>query len=376
MKFSVILLAVATVLSAAAQQSGPGAPRAQHPDIHNSRNSVDWAGTYEGVLPCAHCPGTTTRLTLNQDGSYLLVTQRQGSPSAQRSVGGIFRWHPSGNAITLDKRGGRQQFAVGEGRLMLLQPGGGTSQPAAANLVLTLVAATSSSGDLKEQLERYRWTLIAATDGNNRRIAGLPPGRDRPVLLNFADSRLSIQGPCNRYVAGYQVTAANQLNVNAGATTRMACDPALMNADSAVFNLLAKPLQVQITGHPSARLQLTSPGNGTLIFTGEPTPESLYGPATTVFLEIAPHSVACANPPSHQTRCLQYRERHFDDQGLAVGTPGEWKPLTFNIEGFTHREGVRNVLRVKQFQAPASAGSAPSRRYVLDLIVESETVKP
>jgi hypothetical protein len=51
-------------------------------------------------------------------------------------------------------------------------------------------------------------------------------------------------------------------------------------------------------------------------------------------------------------RCLQYRERHYNDKGPVVGTPGEWKPLTVSIEGFTHREGARNVLRVKQFQRP------------------------
>jgi len=61
---------------------------------------------------------------------------------------------------------------------------------------------------------------------------------------------------------------------------------------------------------------------------------------------------------------------------LLVGTPGEWKPLTVNIEGFTHRKGVRNVLRVKQFQRPASAAGSPSKLYVLDLVVESENVKP
>jgi hypothetical protein len=50
---------------------------------------------------------------------------------------------------------------------------------------------------------------------------------------------------------------------------------------------------------------------GTLNFTGEPTPESLYGAGTRVFLEIAAESVPCANPPLPNTRCLQYRERHF-----------------------------------------------------------------
>jgi uncharacterized lipoprotein NlpE involved in copper resistance/heat shock protein HslJ len=375
-KFSVILLAVATVVSAGAQQSGAGAAPVQPPDMHNSRNSLDWAGIYEGVLPCADCPGTKTRLTLNQDGSYRLVTQAQGSQNAEKSVTGVFTWQPSGNAITLDELGGRQQFSVVEGRLALLRLEGGASHSPAANLVLTLAAPAPQSGDLEQQLERYRWTLVSATDGNNRRIAGLPPGQDRPVVLSFADSWLSVQGPCNRLFAGYQVTAANQLTVNVRASTKRACDLAFMQADSALSMLLAKPLQVQMTGRPSAQLQLVSPGNGTLNFTGEPTPESRYGAATTVFLEIAGQSVACPNPASPNTRCLLYRERHYDDKGLLVGTPGEWKPLTVNIEGFTHREGERNVLRVKQFPVPASAGGAPSNLYVLDMVVESETVKP
>jgi len=237
-------------------------------------------------------------------------------------------------------------------------------------------AAAPHISDLEQQLGRYRWTLVFATDANNRLIAGLPPGSDRPVVLSLDGSRLSVQGPCNRLVGAYQVTTANQLTINGGASTRMACDPTLMQADSALFNLLAKPLQVQMTGRQdaSAQLELVSPGNGTLNFTGEPTPESLYGAGATVFLEIAPESVACPNSPSPNTRCLKYRERHYDDKGLMVATPGEWKPLTFNIDGFTHREGVRNVLRVKRFQR-ASARGAPSNLYVLDLVVESEIVK-
>lgn len=368
----VILLAVATVVSAAGPQSGT--PPAQPVDIHNSRISLDWAGTYVGVLPCTDCPGTKIRLTLNYDGSYRLVTQAQGSQNAERSVTGVFTWLPNGNAITLDERGGRQRFFVGEGRLILLRPEDGASHPPASNPVLTLAAPDSE--DLEQQLGRYRWTLVLATDADNRRIAGLPPGQDHPVMLDFAGSRLSVQGPCNRFIGKYEVTAANQLAVNVAASTMMGCDPALMQADSALSNLLAKPLQVQITGRPSAQLQLVSPGTGTLNFTGEPTPESLYGAGTTVFLEIAAQSVACPNPPSPNTRCLKYRERHFDDKGLVVGTPGEWKPLTVNIEGFTHREGVRNVLRAMQFQGPPSASGAPSILYVLDLVVESETVKP
>src|SRR5215470_907279 len=138
-KLSMILFAVATVVAAAARQSGGGTPP-QPADMHNSRSSLDWAGTYEGVLPCAGCPGTKTRLTLNRDDSYRLVTQAQGSQNAEKSVSGVFTWQPSGNAITLDEHGGRQQFSVGEGRLTLLRRGGGTSQSSGTNLVLTLTA--------------------------------------------------------------------------------------------------------------------------------------------------------------------------------------------------------------------------------------------
>jgi heat shock protein HslJ len=367
MRYALIFLAVAAVVSAAAQ-TGSAAPSAKPADMHNSRNSLDWAGTYEGVLP----PGTRTSLTLNRDGSYRLVTQAQGSQTPPTTVTGGFTWQPSGNAVTLDERGGRQQFTVGEGRLILQ----GMSAPPSANLVLTRVAEAPKSNDLGQQLERYGWTLVFATDASNRRIPGLPPAEDRPVVLTFSGSRLSIQGPCNRLMGGYQVTGANQLTVNAGASTMMACPPAVMQADTALSNLLSKPLLVQMTTRPAARLRLVSPGNGALNFTGQPTPESLYGAGTTVFLEIAAQSVACPNPPAPNTRCLQYRERQYDEQGLVVGTPGEWRPLPVNIEGYTHQEGVRNVLRVKQFQRPASAAGAPSFVYVLDLVVESETVKP
>lgn len=374
MKFSLILLALVIIVSAAAQQSGSGT--AQPFDMHNSRDSVDWAGTYEGILPGADPPDTKIRLTLNYDGSYRLVTQAEASQDAGKSVNGVFAWQSSGSAISLDKRGGRQQFSVREGRLTLLRPEEGPSQSAPANLVLTLVVPGPHGGDLEQQLSRYRWMLVFATDANNRGIAGLPRGRDNPVVLTFDGSRLSVEGPCNHFGGEYQVSAANQLTANVGASTMMACDPALMQADSALSSFLGEPLQVQMTGHPSAQLELVSPDNGTLRFTGEPTPESLHGPGSTVFLEIAAQSVACPNPVPPNTRCLQYRERHYDDKGLVAGAPGQWKPLTVNIEGFTHREGERNVLRVKEFHDPPSAGSDPSNLYVLDLIVESEIVKP
>jgi uncharacterized lipoprotein NlpE involved in copper resistance len=113
-------------LAACASSKAPAAPAAQaSPDpAHNSRNALDWAGTYEGVTPCADCPGIKQRLTLRADGSYELSTQYLERQVAAPTVRGKFSWNAAGNTITLDAAGSGQQFRVGEGRLLQLDRDG------------------------------------------------------------------------------------------------------------------------------------------------------------------------------------------------------------------------------------------------------------
>lgn len=42
---------------------------------HNAEISLDWSGTYEGILPCGDCEGIKTRLTLNDNHTYVLTEQ-------------------------------------------------------------------------------------------------------------------------------------------------------------------------------------------------------------------------------------------------------------------------------------------------------------
>ncbi len=129
------LCILAAVLSACAP---PSEQRGAAPaDIHTSQNSLDWSGVYEGVLPCADCPGIQTRLTLNRDGTYELLTRYLERPVAPRTERGRFTWQAGGNTIALDAGG--QRYAVGEGRLSLLDPEGRPEWSPAKNRVLTLV---------------------------------------------------------------------------------------------------------------------------------------------------------------------------------------------------------------------------------------------
>ena len=374
MRLACILCLLAAFLSACVS---PGT--APPPDAaHNSRNSLDWAGVYAGVLPCADCPGIKTRLTLGRDGNYQLSTQYIDRPDAPKVVRGPFTWDAGGSSIALDASAGGQRFMVGEGRLLLLQPDGSRRPPDAAPAVLKLVApgadAAPAGPGLAQTLESNRWTLDSARDGQGRRIEAIAPAPGRALVFGFSANRLSIQGGCNPMMGGYQVGADGRLTVSRMASGMMACEPALMQSDAALAALLAQPLKVDLAAGASPVLRLVTAAGETLVLNGQATPESLYGPATQIFLEVAAQPVACSNPFTGEKTCLQVRDRAFDSQGLPAGSPSAWRPLYESIEGYTHQPGIRNVLRIKRFARTAAPAGTPTVLYVLDLTVESEVV--
>jgi uncharacterized lipoprotein NlpE involved in copper resistance len=68
-------------------------------DMHNSQNSLDWQGTYKGILPCADCKGVQS------------VFEEKGT----------FTWNESGSIISLkDLKENSNQYKVGENTLTQL----------------------------------------------------------------------------------------------------------------------------------------------------------------------------------------------------------------------------------------------------------------
>ncbi len=120
---SVLALLLAASVTACVPRSG-ATPAGPASDAHNSRNALDWAGVYEGVLPCADCPGIKTRLVLHDDGRFELDTQYLERQAVPKSVSGRFAWNSAGSGITLDDAAAGQQFLVGEGRLLQLNRDG------------------------------------------------------------------------------------------------------------------------------------------------------------------------------------------------------------------------------------------------------------
>ncbi len=222
-------------------------------------------------------------------------------------------------------------------------------------------------------LQSNLWTLQSGSEAAGTPIDGLMvPGQS--FQMRFQKAAVSIQGGCNTMNGSWRLSPQGQLMLGRLAATMKACDAALMKADATLSAVLAQPLDLELQAGERPTLRLVSPSRQTLVFSGQPTPESLYGKATRIFLEVAPQTVDCVSGVM-RGQCLQVRERRFDAHGLRIEPPGEWRIFHGGIEGYTHQPGVRNVLRINRYQRQQVPADASRYVYVLDMVVESEIVK-
>ncbi|MDF2152978.1 copper resistance protein NlpE [Vibrio sp. CAU 1672] len=105
-------------------EAAPEAPAIAVDSAHNARNALDWNGTYTGRLPCADCAGINVSLTLNQDGTYLLLQSYIDQESGATTSEGHFQWNEAGSIVTLREENKPNQYFVGENILMKLDING------------------------------------------------------------------------------------------------------------------------------------------------------------------------------------------------------------------------------------------------------------
>ena len=88
----------------------------------NSATSLDWAGYYTGVTPCADCDGIRTSLVLDMDKTYTLTTTYLGKGEGNTfTENGSFVWDAQGSSILLEGiENGPNRYQVGENRLFQL----------------------------------------------------------------------------------------------------------------------------------------------------------------------------------------------------------------------------------------------------------------
>jgi len=94
-------------------------------DTHNSQNSLDYAGIYEGTIPCADCSGIDIVITLDNQGNYTKKMTYQGKePNNVFTTKGTYKWNDAGNKITLMAESDPDIYQVGENQLIMLDENG------------------------------------------------------------------------------------------------------------------------------------------------------------------------------------------------------------------------------------------------------------
>lgn len=200
-----------------ADSSSPPQEAMPTPDYgHSSRNSLDWAGTYSGVTPCADCPGIRTTVTLHADGRFertLVYLERSPEPHTES---GEFEWNAAGSNVTLhDAGGGNQQYKVGENTLTQLdQDGNPITGELAGSYVLQM--------HLRDpEIEGRRWTL---TELRGAPVATDSSGRGAFLLLDADKAVASGNSSCNSFSGAYAIKSGNRISFNENmAVTMMAC---------------------------------------------------------------------------------------------------------------------------------------------------------
>jgi heat shock protein HslJ len=116
-----------------------------------------------------------------------------------------------------------------------------------------------SAADARTRLEANRWELVY-WEGTP-----VPHGDNgEPVILTFAEGRVSGHAGCNRMMAGYELGAgAGQIAIKGAATTRMACEEGRMTFEAAFTKAFGAATAVSFEGN---HMYLDSPGVPTLKF--------------------------------------------------------------------------------------------------------------
>ena len=243
-------------------------------------------------------------------------------------------------------------------------------------------AQTAPAGDLARQLPAYEWDLATVRDARGQNDARWRAADRPPLRLAFKDGRVAVHNLCNVVSAGYQLDG-NQVRIGRAMATMRACaEPGLMALEQRVSQQLPTVQSADVRRGAQAgnapQLTLRFADGSQWELTGKPTPETRYGSAgERIFLEVAPQKVACNHPLRRNAMCLRVRDITYAENGVKSKV-GAWRVFQSNIDGYEHRAGVRNILRVNRYslarngQLPADG---PSHAYVLDMVVESAIVR-
>jgi len=200
----------------AAREPAEPDPSASPTPADSSRLSLDWLGTYSGVVPCASCPGIETKVTLNADQSFELSMRYIDENPIPITMSGRFEWNDAGSKIRLtDDNGEVRRYQVGEHRLFMLDQEGNRIEGELAPAYILDQHVHDAA------IEDRRWVLIEL---RGQAIELDEDQREAFLTLRSEDSRLHGNSSCNTFNGSYAIKTGQRIEFGDNiAMTMMAC---------------------------------------------------------------------------------------------------------------------------------------------------------
>lgn len=182
-------------------------------NAYESQTSLDWQGTYSGILPCADCEGIETELTLKEDNSYKRISKYLGRDNnIADTLTGTFSWE--GNNIKLggiNEAEGSSLYKVEENQLRHLDMDGKIIE-----------------GDLEQfyilkkngnpLVEDKKWQLMELY---GKAVNGSP--ETHYLIFNSKTGQAEANANCNTLQFDYKIKNELLVSFTPTLSTRMAC---------------------------------------------------------------------------------------------------------------------------------------------------------
>lgn len=180
---------------------------------HNSRNSLDWNGVYEGTLPCADCEGIETSITLMDELTFTRSRIYLEKDDQIYSDQGKFTWDDQGSVITLTAEdGSTQSYQVGENVLFYLDRDGNRIEGELAERYRLEKNRTDS------RLESKTWML---TELKGQSIDTTKLNQQPFLILSL--NRFTGNASCNNIFGTYELKEGDRISFGTVGSTMMAC---------------------------------------------------------------------------------------------------------------------------------------------------------
>ncbi|MGV3696550.1 copper resistance protein NlpE N-terminal domain-containing protein [Flavobacterium sp.] len=217
---------------------------------HNAKNSLDYVGTYKGILPCVDCHGLETEIVINENSTFCLKTRYKGKGEKVYVQKGNFSWDKKGNVITLaEVTNLPNKFFVGENTLTQLDLSGNkfkgsnadeyilSKQPTDTSSIETEDEIDDATVDLnsrisattviqkvnpavgKHTLAETKWKLNSL----NKKVVSQKGKKAYYLKLNSKDGKFIAYVGCNSIAGSYAMPSSETLSFTEVISTEMAC---------------------------------------------------------------------------------------------------------------------------------------------------------